>query len=558
MSGAAICDAALKVVEESRKSYLKKYNQWVTDVRNLTLQKDIALSEYQKADAALADTPTNATEIQSSRGTFAVGPNNECDHWSSSDCHNRCNWRTLTTPLGKKSKWDYRRPQPRHCLTMWRCECDFVNSWNTSDVTEKKTKYENLENQLRNRIGQEPKYKDENPPTVQCCSNDIDCGGGVCHGSIQSCKIIIDNLNKKEDEDKVMVGIRDMQTLFNGLITKFNNYKSTFENYNRSFNNINFNQKNINLIYNQIKSAYDNTTAIFNQIEKNVENILIFNNSLLTNNSKIGALSSYKEESNTILNNSNSKRQQILDEYKDIVELYVKIYKVNEDLERDTQNYNSMIVKKSIIDETVNNFNNNIDSINNIYTEIKSLILFSEDDLQRLLELNNKVIDTNNQITNLKNLLSTKFEEIKVLFNTISPRSIYYNTAYEIFVASENTFKLINTKFNEIQEIINDINNNSKTKKKDYESQKKINEDTKQLYALEQEENKRNSDILLLKIIEEEEKNKLSKIKSIPINITDNVSSSIIIDKTQKIDYTIYIIIGVIVILFLIFLFMKN
>ena len=584
MSGAAICEAALKAVEKSRNIYLDKYTTWLAELQRLTAAKDAAEIAYNTADQALADTPTNQTINNTSRGAMTSG--DECADWSASECDTRCNWRTLTTPGGKKSKWSYDRPECKYTWGYTKCVCNYVDAWDKSDATEKKTLFDQLKRDLENHISQEPRYKDNSPPTVQCCSNDLDCRWGTCYGNIQNCRSLINNISQNEDASKVIESIRVTDILFNKLNNKFNDYKITFDNYYNSFTKINFKQKNVDFIYNQIKTVYDNITVIFNQIEKNVVNILIYNGDLIDNNSKIPATSSYKVDSTTILNHSTSKTEKITSEYKIIVLLYVEIVNMFDEIERDKQNYNLIINKKGFIDENINNFNKNIESINDIYSEINSKILNSNEDLQKILELNNEAININNKIIIYKNSINEKVKEIKTLNDTISPKSIYFNITKDVYIANENTNILVNTKFIELKEIINNINNITITKKTNYEIQKKINDDNKILYALEEEENKKNSDILLLQLIDNEEKNKLLKSynQTTPINITDitditqlpistplpistqlptftqlPISTQLpiyISEETAKIDYTLYIIIGVVVII-IIFLF-KN
>ena len=546
MDGAAICDAALAVVERSRQSYQTKYDNWFNDVKELTKKRDEAKEAFTKADIALANTPTNSTETAISRGELTVG--RTCADFTDDDCYNRCHWRTLTTPGGRKSIWyyDLNKNDCNDDISKWmgykKCICHFVGSWNTNDVTEKKVIYEQAENNLKNRINEEPKYKDENPPTVQCCSNDLDCNQGICKGIIQDCKLLINIAFNKENENKILDSIKELKIIFNDYIKNFNQNVELFKNNYNTFNNINFNQTNINIIYNQIKSVYDYITIIYNQIEKNIVNILIYFNSLFTNNQRISDNSNLKEESILILNEALPKSKIATNTFRNtIVEQYFKVKVFFDDIEREKNNYNSMLLKKSLMDTNINNFNNNIESINNIYSDINTISLTSDADLEQILELKNKAINIfNNQVKNYKNSINEKFNEIKILSETISPNYIYFNTANNIYSACENMNIFVNIKFIELEEIIIKIQNIINEKKTNYEKkkniEKKIYEDKNILYTLEEDEN-------LVK------NNKI--IKPIILS-TNNVDTPV---KLVSQDNTIYIIIGIFIIVFIFYIY---
>ena len=560
MDGAAICDAALAAVEKSRNSYQTKYDNWFNDVRELTKKRDEAKQAYVLADIALANTPINTTLFQQSRGTFADKDDNyECDYWTSGECDNRCNWRYLTTPLGRKTKWDYSRPQPRYCLSKWKCACHFVGSWDANDVTEKKVIYEQAENNLKNRINEEPKYIDEKPPTVQCCSNDLDCNKGICKGVIQQCRFVINELKKNENESTVIDNIRYIKKLLDEFIINFNkNVESFNTNYN-TFNDIDFNQKNVNIIYNQINIIYNNLTLIFNRIEKDTEYISIYFNSLSTNNQRISANSNFKEESNRILGDASTKTQEASYTYqKIIVELYFAVYDYFNNIVRKKNNYNTMLLKKSLLDTNVNNFNNNIETINNIYSEINAINLTSDTELEKILELKDKAVNVfNNQVKNYKTSINEKFNEINILRDTISPdpKYLYFNSANNIYIACENMNTLVNKKFIELEEIINKTNNTTNQKKDNYETFKRHNEEKKILYAKEEEDKSFNDDLITMQLLEKENNNENSnnQITQFPINTYTYTS-----EETVKIDYTIYIIGAIVVVIFITFLFIKK
>jgi hypothetical protein len=389
MTNSAICETALKVVEKAIESYDKKYKQWITDVKSLTYERDEAKDAYLLADQALADTPTNQTIDNISRGFWYNG--DECDTWSWDECDTRCKDKVLYTPGGKKSKVTFSRPDCKG-TGRWRCRCHYVESWDASDATQKKNIYELKENLLKNKISQEPKYKDENPPSVQCCSNTIDCIRGVCTGNIQICRNHVTNLAKKENEDIVIQSIKDLQTIFNGLNTNFNQNKNIFKNYYAAFNKINFESKNINLIYNQIKSLYDNITAIFNEIEKNAENMIIYNDSLNINNSRIISNSNLKSDVNTITATADRITQNIINEFQqEILESYVIIKDIFDNIERDNQNYISIISKKNLMDENIKKFNIDIENINNFYKSVNSLNIIEDKDLETFIKLINDI-----------------------------------------------------------------------------------------------------------------------------------------------------------------------
>ena len=554
MDGAAICDAALAAVEKSRNSYQTKYDEWFNDVKELTKKRDEAKEAYTRADIALANTPINAQVANIARG---YGGGSECSSWSADECDTRCNWRYLTTPGGRKSQWYYTRPRSDKCSQ--KCICHFVDTWDASDATEKKVKYEQAENNLKNRINEEPKYKDENPPTVQCCSNDLDCNKGICRGIIQQCRFVINERKKKENESTVIDNIRYIKKLLDEFIINFNKNVESFNNNYNNFNNINFNQKNVNIIYNQINSIYDNLTLIFNSIEKDTEYIMIYFNSLFINNQRISANSNFKEESNRILGDASTKTQEATYTYqKIIVELYFAVYDYFNNIVRKKNNYNTMLLKKSLLDTNVNNFNNNIETINNIYSEINAINLTSDIDLEKILELKDKAVNVfNNQVKNYKTSINEKFNEINILRDTISPdpKYLYFNLANNIYIACENMNTLVNKKFIELEEIINKTNNTTNQKKDNYETFKRHNEEKKILYAKEEEDKSFNDDLITMQLLEKENNNENSnnQITQFPINTYTYTS-----EETVKIDYTIYIIGAIVVVIFITFLFIKK
>ena len=166
----------------------------------------------------------------------------------------------------------------------------------------------------------------------------------------------------------------------------------------------------------------------------------------------------------------------------------------------------------------------------------------------------------NNQIINNRQTINNLFNQIKVLFNTIRPQSIFYSIAKDILEESNNTITLVNNQFISIKKVLNNINNISTTKKTDYEIEKKLIEDNK-IYVIEEEEKQLNSD-LLLELIENKEENTMTTPMTTPMTKPMTIPyttplSIITTAETANIDYTIYIIVAIVVILIIFWLIKK-
>ena len=385
----------------------------------------------------------------------------------------------------------------------------------------------------------------------------------------------------------VLKQIQLVKKLFDEILLKFNINFKKLEDYYINFKDIqsiikNDKKLNINVIYLEIKNLFEYTQITFNIIFTILESLYYYYLSIVEYIGKLNTIT-YKTEANIIVTNVNSLIKKATTDYQVIIKKYDVIKTYWEKMELHKKNLDTMNFKNILINDYLKNFNIGIENINNI--EINSLVVNDDMSLNNLLKL---IDNTNNifknNIINIKQIINNLFDDIKILFNTIPPQSsydniffhniyfniippqsIFYNIAQNIFIVSDNTNILVNSKFKDIQEIINNIINIGITKKNNYEIQKKIIEDNNILYALEEEEEeeeqKKKSDLLLLQLIKDEEKNKLlnSYNQTTPINITDITPLQISIsEETLKIDYTVYIIMGVVVILFLIFFSIKK
>jgi hypothetical protein len=221
-----------------------------------------------------------------------------------------------------------------------------------------------------------------------------------------------------------------------------------------------------------------------------------------------------------------------------------------------------MNFNKTLINNNIENFNIAIDYINDIYIQINSLTFYADKDYENffsLVENINKSFE--NQIINNKQTINNLFFEIKVLFNTIQPESIFYSIANDIFLATENTNTLVNNKFINIQKVVNNINNIKSTKKTNYEIDKKIKDNNKILYPLEEEKNTMTTPITTPTTpmtIPTTTPMTISTLSTSPLTIptTTPMTIPMTTSETVNIDYTIYIIVAIVVIL-LIFWFIK-
>ena len=483
--------------------YETKHAACRTELANLTARKDEAEIEFNNADIALSNTAPNSHET-STRYDWFYGNNSKCSDWSDGACKDKCfvdrNYRI--TPGGRRSIVGYHRPRTSSsgCIAgKWHCNCQIVN-WDDSYVNSLKIKYEDLIKKINvhNSIETTAPLID-----VSCCQNDISCTGGKCYGNIQICQTFINAKVSKEDEQKMLEQIKMTNNLFNQLLVNYNKNIKELESYYINFQDIQSRIKNvinINVIFLEIKNLFEYAQTSFNIIFSNLESIFNYYSTIVENNGRITS-TSLKLETTTIINNVKSLINKATNDYKVIITKYDEIKTFWENIELQKNNLDTMNLKKNLIDNNIKNFNIDIENINNMNIEIKSLIINDDHNLDYLLKLINNINNSlKNQIIN-KQTINNLFNEFKTLFNTIPPQSIFYNIANEIFVASENTNILVNSKFKDIQETINNINNIGITKKNNYETQKKINEDNKILFALEEQENKKKSDILLLKLI---------------------------------------------------------
>jgi len=564
------CLRFINQLETEVLKYEADHAAWRQRRNELIVARDAAFQAFEKADIALSQTQPNSHYTATRRDSF-YGNNSKCSDWSDGACERACridsNYKT--TPGGRRSIVGHHRPSSYNSgcpAGRWNCNCQIVN-WDASAVTKLKTQYDDLVRQLKDHETIERKPP---PIDVSCCRNEILCNGGKCYGNIQVCKNFINNLSSIEDENKIVEQINLMYTLFNKELQNFNNSLKELEDYYKNFkvlrDQINNNKNlNTNSIFFDMKNLYSFAETSYNILFKSLESIYNYYGAIIENNGRIKT-SSLKTSSNSIINSITPIVKKVTSDYQSIIIKYDEIKTFWERLELEKNNLNSMFLKKNLIDDYLKNFNIDIENINTSNIQVKSLIPVNDTDIVTLLKLvDNMNKSFNNQIINNTQSINNLFNEIKVLFNTISPISIFFNTANEIFTAVENTNILLNNKFNTIKEVINSVNSIASTKKTNYETEKKINEDKKILFALEEQDNKRKSDLLLLELIENEEKKLLEKSnQTTTINITDIIDKPLFtqipitpVPEPAKMDYTIYIIVGVVVIIVLIF-FMKK
>ena len=587
------CITFINQLKGEVEKYEAKHLIWRETLKKLIEEKDNAWSEYEKADNIIANLPPNNTYVaQTKRKRGGIGDSEwvRCADWSNKECSSRCSHtgNTYQTPLKKPTQWnsDTTSHADSDCTWAWQhhCLCKY-HEIDLSQSNKLKEKYDDLVKAIHSwKTGHEPDVPIIN---VNCCKNDIFCANGKCYGNIQVCHSYVHSQGSLEDDILVLKQIQLVKKLFDEILLKFNINFKKLEDYYINFKDIqsiikNDKKLNINVIYLEIKNLFEYTQITFNIIFTILESLYYYYLSIVEYIGKLNTIT-YKTEANIIVTNVNSLIKKATTDYQVIIKKYDVIKTYWEKMELHKKNLDTMNFKNILINDYLKNFNIGIENINNI--EINSLVVNDDMSLNNLLKL---IDNTNNifknNIINIKQIINNLFDDIKILFNTIPPQSsydniffhniyfniippqsIFYNIAQNIFIVSDNTNILVNSKFKDIQEIINNIINIGITKKNNYEIQKKIIEDNNILYALEEEEEeeeqKKKSDLLLLQLIKDEEKNKLlnSYNQTTPINITDITPLQISIsEETLKIDYTVYIIMGVVVILFLIFFSIKK
>ena len=116
---------------------------------------------------------------------------------------------------------------------------------------------------------------------------------------------------------------------------------------------------------------------------------------------------------NTIINNVRSLVSKAATDYKTIITKYDEIKTFWEKMELHKNNLDTMNFKKKLIDDTIKNFNINIENINNINMEINSLIVNDDLKVENLLKLVDNINSSlKNQIINNKQTINNLFNEI--------------------------------------------------------------------------------------------------------------------------------------------------
>jgi hypothetical protein len=562
------------------KLYEDRYKIWKDKLDKLIEERDDAWEKYDKADLALSNTePTVRTAIRRYHDYW--NRDTTCSNWSADECKDRCSTfnKDAKTPLGRKvEKYDYHRPSSYNsgCVAgRWNCVC-ITPQIDASGVIKLGIAWEDKKRAI------ESHQKPENVPKppdidVQCCKNEILCNDGKCYGNIQICQNYINSQVSMEDEKKIIDNIKLNDKLIDESINNFNTNISNLNSYYTNFKEVESTIKenknlNISLTFSDIKSIFEFAKTSFDIIFTNLETIYNYYSDIIANSGRIKTAAN-KSEISPIIDSVKKKVQSATDDYTNNIDKYAEIKTLWEKLELHKNNLDTMISKKNLIDDKLNIYNDNIGNINNINKQINSLIIVDDKDLYNLTQLVTNMNNIyNNQIIINKNSINDLYKEVRILFNTIPPSSIFYNIANRTMGASNSINTSINGKTEEIKGIINNLGNIEEKKKRDYDALKKLNEDTKLLASLEEQENKIKSDLLLLQLLENEEKNKNTSapvnIIETPINITEIpfITQSpfftempvSITPQPVKMDFIIYIIVGVVVVIIIFVIYMNK
>jgi hypothetical protein len=341
----------------------------------------------------------------------------------------------------------------------------------------------------------------------------------------------------------------EIKKISDTLIAELNNYNTLLSN-KRNLDTLitNFN-KELETINNNITSVSNIAISSENDL-KNVENIK--NNILNSLNSK-----TIKENKNLIYDNRDSSDKilknnipnnspfyngaiQIVQNINNIIRTNEKNLENTNKLYEQLNNYYEIIENKNKIEKIIPNINSNFGNIDNLLTSAKNFVISNEEDIKSLEKIKIDAINFKNNSEFAKYLIS--INDLNNLINSslknIPYSSVFFNKANEIYNNLDIIVKKSLEQYNNLMNIINEINNNYQSKKDNFLYKNIINKDN--IINIDNEK------LEAIKVQEEEELNNLLRLQEIELK------------KKGDSDYTLYIIIGIVVLLIIIVFFVAR
>jgi len=499
MSNSLICKSQLSLAREAREKYTNDINAW--NQRNTFLNKQkIELERKLKEadDKLMATEPTTRYEFRCTRD------------WDNSGCLNHCinafgELRGVSSPVdGKRTKVNYEVFEPCYWWQYAKaCACTYVTDADTSPIRKIIADLDNVKADITNHQNNE--YPKPAPIRVECCSNEMDCRGGTCLGNLQICESIIENISSTQDEPQIFNNIKQINDTIDGMIKNIYKLIPNFINlYENVFKKKNYTDDFLS-VYNLTKRIYNNIDNFYQQIYKEVQSVFQFINDLKVENGRVSATSQYKNETNNILNNLVNRSSKLMTDFRNILQIYVKIKKIYETMDKEKKNYDLMNNNIVHSDKLLISFNDNIKKIQKSYNLLEDFIIINDEDL---LELNN-IFNTIKNINGIidKNIIDFKkiLNENEILFDTYDTKSIFINEVTTILNKNKTIVNTSDDKYKEIINLIKDTDSIYLKKKDIYEREKKIKLD-KNIYDEQKlnEIEEQNIEVISDKLVEKE------------------------------------------------------
>jgi hypothetical protein len=486
---ASLCKSQLELGREARDKYDKDLTEWKNKRERLYRTEQELLFTLDELDTKMANKwPEGIFEVSTLR--CALG-------WNDTKCKSACDreYIGINTPWKNKKTRVIPQLQGGCLFGQQQCHCLYQRDTDDGGITKYIKRLLNVQADIKNH--EENEFPKPAEIKVMCCSNEMGCNGGKCYGNIQTCDMIISNLEKKQDEPSILKNIKNVDFQINKLIENININTEYFDLYYKNFLDFNY-SKNYNLVYQQLKNLYDNSTNYYNQIYQDTESILRYISNVRVYDSRIRASSPQKNESVQILNNlTDSKSDIIITNFRALLEKYVEIKDIYRIFNNEKNNYETMIKDNEDIQENMISINNNYDKIIEEFAKIENFIILIDNDKKKIFNQYEFIVSINNNIKKYLNDNKKPINNSELLYYTFRnnscsssplPCSLYYDIAAKTFNDSNDIINQMEKKYEETTKIVNQSKIIYLLKIDTYERNKKLKNDEMLLKVFEEQE----------------------------------------------------------------------
>lgn len=387
--------------------------------------------------------------------------------------------------------------------------------------TRANTTYKNEINTLASTIN----YSFDNARTIYASATDT-------YGEIRD---YYDIMIKDKNNIDAIIKLRDTN---DGLIKNINNDITKINNFYSTVNKqISTNEEDIKTIDKLTKDSNNLLNTTINN------NLTTFNN----NNEAVrklfgsyGPNSFYLKNATELYNTVKNITTTVTQESDKIKNITNEIKKTSDALNNNLINFNNLLNIKSKIDSIIPSIDNDIGIINDFYTSANDFIVSNDEDVQTLEKIKIDAYNffNNSKITENIKLINNFKDSADKLLKLFETNSVFNDKVNEIYQNISNITNINNQNYENVIKTIEDINNIYLNKKNKFG-----------IYYILTNESKIQSDELLLAAIKEDELKKLKELE---------MEQEMELKNRESSDYTLYIIMGIVILLIIIVFFTSR